>query len=247
MANRRNSFPQNLDRLGLATPITPERPQSSIFPRGSLRGAQRPLLHQFIGLQRLTVAARSLYHDATTCAAGRCLWYGLGELTPQKVGQELALVGYRTELGPTNNTTTDPTFPGSKTWGTASGEAAALVFGFDLPVRPQTWVDGPPVPFAVEVSTIAANVWTDRVGWQVHTFAQGALSDASPSIVYRTQQTTPLAELMTGNKAFGVALVFRRQSLTALGGMGAAAGFLPVRVQCEFTLAGTITQQDFAE
>lgn len=242
----RTSAPPSLRREGFR-PITPEAPPGSMFPRGSLRSAERPLLHQFIGLQRLPIAARSIYYDGTTCAANRCLWYGLGEWTPADVGQESALVGYRTELGPTNNTTTDPAFPGAKTWGTATGEAAALVFGFDLPSKVGAWIDGPPVPFAVEVSGAAPNVWDQRVSWQVHTFAQGALVDASPSIVYRTQQTTPLAELLVGNGRFGVAIAFRRQSLTALGGMGAALGFLPVRIQAEFILAGRMTQLGFTE
>lgn len=247
MAKQPNtSTPPSLRRDGIRA-IVPPAPEASIFPRGSLRGAERPLLHQFIGLQRIPVAVRSIFYDGTTCAANRCLWFGLADWTPDEIGQETALVGYRTELGPTNNTTTDPAFPGAKLWGTASGEAAALVFGFDLPVTAGVWVDGPPVPFAAEVNAIAPNIFADRVPWQVHTFAQGALVDASPSIVYRTQQTTPLAELLTGNSRFSVAVAFRRQSLTALGGMGASVGFLPIRIQAEFILAGRLNQVGFTE
>lgn len=244
----------NLDRLGIRSRVGPV-PARSSFPAGSLRGAERPLLHQFIGTQTLTFSARSIRWPGTgTFAApptGSLAWYTLASWTiPDDIGQEAALVGYRLELGATNYnaaTQNDRQFASGLTWGTQDGYGAAVVVGVNIPGALNTWSNGPLVPFVANPTTGGTQnnlSQSNSAPWLTFHYAPGSLGDTSPQIVYRLNQTTPLATLLTGGTRLSVACVFRQADPTT---WGASAGDIPVRIHGELTLASTITRGQYTE
>lgn len=201
------------------------------------RRTERPLLDQFIRTKTLTYAARSLAWDGSLNP--NTLWYGAKTWSAPKDLPEAAIVGYRVELGPTNNGTTDSEFAGAELWGNSAGWGGAVVVGTDLPVTEGQWIGGPDV-YGATIPASGSNNEYSSTGrdWWTFNYAAGALSDASPSVVYRSQQTTPLCVPLTNGTTVGVAVVFRKPSVTGGIGTGAAV-VVPVRILVEIFLASS--------
>lgn len=239
----------NLDRLGLRSRVG-KVPARSAFAPGTQRGAERPLLYQFVGSRTLTFSARALYQAGTpSIASGFSAWFGIASWrVPDDIGEQAALVGYRLELGPTAYNaavTADPQVGTANAWGTSQGYGGALVIGTDLPAVVGSFTSGPAnVPYVENPAASPTSTYGQANGatWNAFHFAPGNIGDAAPSIVYRTNQSTPLAVLLTGGSRLDVALVFRRSDAIAW-----AAGLVAVRVFGELTIASSLTRGEWVE
>jgi hypothetical protein len=237
------------------TYITPGLANRAVFGRGvhvpepirpvTRRSSQRSLLDQFITLRTLEYSARSVAWEGQINPA--TLWYGGALWTVPNDIPEGAFVGYRVELGPTNNGTSDTEFSAKELWGTSSGFGGAVVVGADLPIAQGEWSSGPDVPFVNLPNASAANEWRSAGrDWFTFHYATGTLSDTAPSVVYRSSQTTPLCQMLTQGRTLGVALVFRKPSHA--GGIGTAAGtVVPLRVKVELTVASSVSSGQWTD
>lgn len=222
-------------------------PARSIFPAGSLRGAERPLVMQFPGAQILPFHFRSIPLANPTIAAGSSAWYGLASWrVPDDTGQQLALTGYRLELSATNPTPdvdTDYTVAGNvAAWGTTFGTGAAIVVGLNLPVKQGVWGSGPATIPYVEATTVRSAFEKPNERFVFH-FAPGKISDNPQPAVYRTNQTTPLAVLLPNGARLDVALVVRRSQINGVTKTDGIIG----RCYGELLVASMLTRGDFIE
>lgn len=236
-----------LQRLGLRSKVGAVPPRS-VFPSGSLRGAERPLLMQFPGGLWLAFSMRNVPVQAPSIAAGSSAWYGLASWSIPDDLPQAALCGYRIEAGPTNPTpAADADYSSTANmaaWGNTSGTGAALVIGLNLPVQAGAWSSGPAnVPF-VEPPGAGANTTrstaTDRL---IFHFAPGKLEDSPLPMIYRSNQSTPVAVLLPAGARLDVALVVRRSSVH---GVVKSIGIVG-RVYGELLVASTLTRGDFTE
>lgn len=202
---------RKLQRIGL-TPQRGVMPAPSIFKRGSLRGSERPLVMQFVGLQTVSFAFRTIPTVGTVIPAGMSAWYGLAQWnSPDDFGQQVMLNGYRVELGPTNpGANGDSEYPlpdDVVSFGTEEGTGAAIVIGRNLGIRPGVWAAGPNnIPYVEQVFGVSTTPPQDRV---VLHFAPGRLDDLPRPSIFRNAQSTPLAIVLGQGSTLDVALVVR--------------------------------------
>lgn len=188
-------------------------PARSIYPNGSLRGAERPLVMQFPELAVLRFGFRSIPLAAPSIAAGASAWYGIKSWRiPDDIGQQMFLNGVRIELGacnPTPAADADYTTVGNvAAWGTINGTGAAIVVGINTGASEGTWTSGPSnIPF---VETTANGLSGGPDGMMVFHFPPGKQEDSPQPAVFRTNTTTPLAIPLGQGMRLDVALVLRR-------------------------------------
>lgn len=241
---------RGIDRAGVTPRIGNGKP-ASIFPEGSLRGAEKPLPLQFPGAKYVQVSGRKITAGAATIGAGSA-WFGLGTWDVNTdLGQPHWACGARVELGACNITpVTDPGGLGlGSAWGSTFGTKAAIVIGAGLTwVQEATWTQGPgAIPF-VEDTAVGGNVLVKTYPneYAVFHFPKGKQEDAPSPSVYRTGQTTPLAIVLTPGTSLSVALVVNRAQYNTCVGAG-AANFFTGSFFVEVLLAPYLNPRDIVQ
>ena len=223
-------------------------PARSIFAPGSMRGAERPLLHQFIGEQTLAFGTRAIALAAPSITAGYSAWFKIASFKiPDDIGAEGAMVGYRIEIGPGNKSALDPDFVAgglSQTgYGDNDAQGLAVVLGLNLPGGYLTWSSGPANVPHVELPSDGATraaQWP-LAQWKTFHWAPGQLSDNPVATVYRVGQFAPLGQLLNSGATLDVSVVMRRSFVNGI------TGTYPMRIFGELSIASALTRGQFTE
>ena len=221
-------------------------PPRSIVPPGSMRRRERPIAEQFTGIRVLRTGFRAITLNAPSIAAGSSAWFGLGSWRfPDDTGQQMYLVGYRVELGPTNPAGLGtPGFDdiSNVSWGAVDGSGAAVVVGRNLPCQVNTWSSGPSgIPFVETNAGILPGGPSEDL---VFHFATGNVSVSSTSAVgttYRASFSTPLSMILGQSSRLDVALVVSRL------GVNNKTGDLVGRCYVELYLAPTLISGEIVD
>lgn len=245
MTGRRTGIPR-LDRPGIV-PQRGEIPRRSIFAPGSKRGAERPLVSQFIGEQTLRFYCRAITLAAPVSISGAA-WFGIASWAiPDDIGAEAALVGYRVEMSSPPITGDSELFAAGYVslipWGETAGHGSggAVVVGLNLPCRLNVMTNGPAnIPFTAQLAGAGTLIGQESNAPKVFHFPTGDLG-ATSVVQLRTAQVTPLARLLTGGNRLDVAVVISKEWANTV------TGTFGMKVYGELSIATTLTQETFID